>query len=110
MSVEGSLLPSCLPELRVGCVLCVTASEASCPDRVQLVQQLLCKGNATASWQGLQDGWVRLAGAVKEGGGCVTGVNGKCDCPGTGMSYHSIAVRSDERSDLTQQSRTDLFV
>ncbi len=46
-------------------VLCVTASEASCPDSVRLVQQLLCKGNATAFWQGLQEGWVRLG---KEGG------------------------------------------
>ena len=46
-------------------VLCVTASEASCPDSVRLVQQLLCKGNAPAFWQGLQEGWVRLG---KEGG------------------------------------------
>jgi len=53
--VVASKLPSCLPELHAGRVSCVTASEASCPDRVQLVQQLLCKGNATAFGKGLQD-------------------------------------------------------
>jgi len=74
----------------VGRVSCVTASEASCPDRVQLVQQLLCEGNATAfGTAGRRLGGLGKTGAGGGGGGeglCMTGVNGRCDCPGTGMA------------------------
>ena len=53
----------------MGHVSCVTAAEASCPDRVQLEQQLLCDGNATA----FVTAGRRLGGVGKAGAGVWVG-------------------------------------